>query len=182
MSTIELAMPTILRQEGHYSAQKNDPGGATNYGISLRFLLSIGAVDHNNLPGGDINHDGKVDVLDIKDMTPEEATQLYYSYFWLPNNYGRIQDQVIATKVFSLSINMIYHAENKCLQRAVRAASGVTLTDDGVIGETTLNAVNACDSKLLLAALKSESAGYYRSIKYAGSEDYLTGWLNRAYD
>jgi lysozyme family protein len=182
MSTLELAMPTIFRHEGLFSMHPNDPGGATNFGISLRFLLKTGDLDNDGIPDGDVDGDGDIDIDDIKKMSPDKSTQLYDLYFWKPNNYGQINDQLIATKVFTLNINMVYRGANKCLQRAVRAASKINLSTDGVIGQKTLNAVNSADPKILLAALKSEAAGYYRAIKYAGSEDFLTGWLNRAYD
>jgi lysozyme family protein len=80
-----------------------------------------------------------------------------------------------------LCINMGNVSAHKCLQRAVRAASGEILTEDGVLGVKTIAVVNRSDEKLLMPALKSEAAGYYRSIKYKGSQDFLKGWLNRAY-
>ena len=53
----EEAIKVILKHEGGYSNDKDDPGGATDYGISLRFLQ-----DHDI----DLNGDGKVNEMDIK--------------------------------------------------------------------------------------------------------------------
>ncbi len=181
MSELKLAMPTIFLHEGRYVNNKSDPGGATNFGISLRFLKSIGDIDNDGWLDGDIDQDGDVDVEDIKKMSEKEATKLYALYFWDKYQYGSIQDQLIATKVFDLSINMGSVGAHKCTQRALRAALGSTLLEDGILGANTIKAVNLANSVKLLPALKSEAAGYYRSIKYKGSKNFLKGWLNRAY-
>lgn len=181
MSDLKLAMPTIFLHEGGLVDNAKDPGGITNFGISLRFLLSTGDLDHDGWEDGDINHDHHINAEDIKLMTPDGATKLYDLYFWTPNQYERINDQPVATKVFDLCVNIGKVGANKCLQRAVRATSGFLLIEDGFLGQQSFNAINACNAKELLASLKSEAAGYYRKIKYNGSQDFLTGWLNRAY-
>ncbi len=58
---------------------------------------------------------------------------------------------------------------------------GPILSDDGVLGPKSIIALNDYPTYMLLPALKSEAAGYYRSLKYNGSQDFLKGWLNRAY-
>lgn len=181
MSQLELALPTIWLHEGRYSNHASDPGGRTNFGISLRFLLKTGDLDNDSWLDGDINHDGIIDAHDIRALTEEKATTLYNLYWWQPNSYEKINDQDIATKVFDLAINMGAMGSHKILQRAIRSANGVHLKEDGILGSSTLQAANDCHPPLLLAALKSEAAGYYRNIRYRGSEDYLNGWLNRAY-
>ena len=181
ISFLDLAMPTIWLHEGRLSDNKKDPGGITNYGISLRFLLKTGDLDNDGWPDGDIDHDGDIDAEDIKKMTKEQAQKIYDLYFWSKYKYERIVPQSIATKVFDLSVNMGSVGAHKCLQRACRAAIGIKLLEDGILGQNTLNVTNNCNSDKLLAAIKSEAAGYYRSIKYAGSQDFLSGWLNRAY-
>jgi lysozyme family protein len=62
MSDFNQAVKVILQHEGGYVDNPNDPGGATNYGISLRFLA-----DHPE--SGDFNGDGEVDAEDIANMT-----------------------------------------------------------------------------------------------------------------
>lgn len=181
MAELKVAMPTIFMHEGSYVNNRNDPGDATNYGISLQFLLSTGDLDKDGWIDGDVNHDGKVNFEDIKSMTEDEAIRLYSIYFWNKYNYGNIQDQQIATKIFDLSINMGSVGAHKCVQRALRAASGLMLQEDGVLGAQSIKAINIANSLKLLPAIKSEAAGYYRAIKYAGSQDFLKGWLNRAY-
>ena len=38
MSDFNDAIPTVLRHEGGFENDVNDPGGATNFGVSLRWL------------------------------------------------------------------------------------------------------------------------------------------------
>lgn len=181
MAELKLALPTIFLHEGRYVDSKSDPGGATNFGISLRFLMTTGDLDLDGWRDGDINKDGKINAEDIRLLTKEKAVEIYDLYFWRPNHYDQIEDQKIATKIFDFAINMGSFAANKIAQRAVRAAVGVKLIEDGEIGLKTLSAFNMCKPELLMVALKSEGAGYYRNIRYNGSKDFVTGWLNRAY-
>jgi len=55
MARFEDALPTVLRHEGLYSEDPADPGGATNYGISLRFLRQLGDTDGDGFAEGDLD-------------------------------------------------------------------------------------------------------------------------------
>lgn len=183
MSEIKLALPTIFLHEGRYVNNPKDPGGATNYGVSLRFLLQTGDLDKDGWLDGDINHDGKIDIADIKAMTETDAARIYDLYWWSKYGYGKINSQTIATKVFDLAINMGEIGAHKCVQRAVRAVNGSVLVDDGILGQTSMGAINNVNPLQLLPAFKSEAAGYYRSIrlKSGNEQEFIKGWLNRAY-
>jgi len=182
MADFDKAILTILRHEGKLSNDANDPGGITNFGISLRFLMQTGDLDLDGWRDGDINHDKEVNAKDVRSMTQKQAIALYHDYFWNKNAYAKIGDQFCATKIFDLSVNMGSYAANRVAQHAVRSAIGLVISDDGIIGNKSLTALNMCHPSVLMAALKSEAAGYYRSIRYRGSQDFLKGWLNRAYD
>lgn len=181
MAIFERAIPTVLLHEGRYADHPSDPGGVTNFGISLRFLMQTGDLDKDGWPDGDINMDGHINAEDVKQLTKEAAIRLYRMYFWDKNNYAKIEDQMVATKIFDLAVNMGSYAANKVAQRAVRAAVGLILYEDGVIGQKSILGFNMCKPDRLMVALSSESAGYYRSIRYKGSKDFLSGWLARAY-
>jgi lysozyme family protein len=88
----------------------------------------------------------------------------------------------LAEKLFSLSVNMGCNQAGKLLQRALRSM-WKTLDEDGVIGPVTTDAMLKADSAMLLSALKSEAAGYYRLIAGVNpaQNKFLLGWLNRAY-
>ncbi len=183
MAAIEKAMPTIFLHEGRTLVDdKNDPGGITYFGVSLRFLDRTGRISKYDWDDCDINHDGVIDAQDIRDLTPEAATRLYKIYFWDKLLMGDIQDQDVATKFLDMALPMGTYAASKCMQRAIRSAIGLKLEEDGVFGIKSLAGLNMCKPPILLSAFKSECAGYFRMIRYKGSENYLTGWLRRAYD
>jgi lysozyme family protein len=178
MSNFDTAIITVLRHEGLFVNDSDDAAGATNYGVSLRWLKSIGDLDNDGFIDGDFDHDGDVDVLDIKKIQPNDATKLYRQYWWDKLSYEKIANQLIATKVFDLAINMGRKSAHICLQRAIRAASDIKLLEDGILGPKSLAAINAANVEILLAALRSEAAGFYRSLN---KTKYIAGWLNRAY-
>jgi len=60
MSTFDTALAHVLKWEGGYSSDPNDPGGETNFGISKRA--------HPN--------------EDIKNLTVERAGQIYRLEYW----------------------------------------------------------------------------------------------------
>ncbi len=178
MSNFDLAIPIILQHEGHFSNDPHDCGGATNFGISLRWLQSIGDLDKDNNLVGDLNHDEKVDINDIKMLTREDAINLYRTYWWDKYHYEKIVDQQLANKVFDLSVNMGAMAAHRCTQRAIRAVTGKHLVEDGDLGNITLDAINCAAPILLLVAIRCEAAGFYRALN---KPRYIEGWLNRAY-
>lgn len=169
-----------MPHEGGFVDDPDDPGGATNWGVSLAYLQRLDP--DLRLELGDIDADGDVDVEDIRAMPADRALEIYHRQWWRRFSYGQLATPV-GVKVFDLSINMGPLQAHKLLQRAVRGAGGRTLADDGVIGPKTLAAIDAVRTELLLAALRSEAAGFYRALVAARQwrEKYLGGWLNRAY-
>lgn len=178
MSNFDTAIITVLKHEGLFTNDPQDPGGATNYGVSLRWLKSVGDLNADGFMDGDFDHDGDVDVDDIKKMTKEDAIQLYRTHWWDNYSYERITNQLIATKVFDFAVNMGSKPAHRCLQRAIRAVNGIRLLEDGIIGMKSLEAINTVYPDILLAAFKSEAAGFYRSLN---KPHFIDGWLNRAY-
>jgi len=180
----ERALVFVLKHEGGLSNDPADPGGITNFGISLRFLRAEGLLDldHDGLADGDVDGDGDVDADDIRTMPRERAAQLYRSRWWDRHGYARIIDPAIAIKTFDLAVNMGPGPAHRCLQRAVRAC-WFPVSDDGVLGPKSISAVNAADARSLIAALKSEAAGFYRGLVLARPPlgTFEKGWLNRAY-
>jgi len=164
MSDFNLAIPHVLQHEGGFVDHPNDPGGATQFGISLRFLQQSTA----NITQTDIRH-----------LSVADAIKIYEREWWQRYHYAAIDSQQLATKVLDLAINMGSHQAHICLQRAVRATTGNYLTEDGVLGCQTLNSLNTANSDVLLAAFKSEAAGFYRNLR---QPQFEKGWLMRAYD
>jgi len=165
MSNFDTAILTVLKNEGGYVDNPSDPGGATNFGISYRFLSSL-------------EKNKTVTYSDIRALTQDQAIAIYKSQWWDRYQYGRINDQSIATKLLDLSVNMGAANAHTSIQRAIRSVNGVRLNEDGILGDESIKEINAVNSIELLCALKSEAAGRYREFK---NPHFLEGWLNRCY-
>ncbi|MGH7917268.1 MAG: putative peptidoglycan-binding domain-containing protein, partial [Candidatus Binataceae bacterium] len=94
----------------------------------------------------------------------------------------------IGVKTFDLAINIGPEHAVRCLQRALRAC-GRRVADDGVLGIQTYGAAGAVNQLALIAAMRSEAAGYYRVLAASqrgrtdpGDDEFIEGWLNRAYE
>lgn len=187
MSNFDLAIDKVLEHEGGFVDNKHDPGGATNYGISLRWLQSL--VDD---PESDVDQDGDVDADDIKALTPAKAKAFYRRHWWDKYAYKNIKNPGVAIKVFDMSVNMGGKQAHKLVQRSLRAV-GIEIEDDGVLGPVSFKSINAALPQHLIPAIRCTQAGFYyalvmrnEALRKAGHdvEDFsvfLKGWLNRAY-
>ena len=93
----EEAVKVILEHEGGLENNTlRDPGSVTQWGISLRFLQSIGL---------DINHDGRVNADDVRDLTLTDAKAIYRKYWWDKYHYEAIEDNKVVAKIFDLAVN-----------------------------------------------------------------------------
>lgn len=148
----------LIKNEGGFSDDKNDSGGATIYGISVNNFPSQYSVIH------ELYQKDKPNALLY-------AQSFYNANFYKPI-YDRIKDEQIAFKLFDLGVNMGMIPPIKMLQRSC----GVP--DDGIFGECTLNAVNSKDCYKLFIA---EAEKYYVSLvnKNPQNAKFLNGWLNR---
>lgn len=174
MADFEKAIHYVLGNEGGFVNHPNDPGGSTNFGVSLRFLKASGM---------DINDDGTIDEKDIKALTQETVTSIYKLHFWDPHHYGAINHQDIATKVFDLGVNIGSRTANVFLQRSANYCLGQHLLKvDGVVGKKTIEAVNSCHSDTLMNMLCQEACIYYSALcaKNPDLKVFLKGWLIRA--
>lgn len=170
----DYAISIVLQMEGGYSDDKIDPGGETNYGISLRYLESIGE---------DIDKDGEVNGKDIKAMTKEEAIIIYRNFWWNKYGYNNILDLDLATKIFSLSVNMGALRAHKLMQISINRMNDKALTVDGRFGQKTINAANSLNPHLLLDELKLNAAHYYINLiaDKPKLSKYTLGWMRRAF-
>ncbi|MHB8381162.1 MAG: glycoside hydrolase family 108 protein [Candidatus Binataceae bacterium] len=159
------AVNRVLADEGGTERAPDDPGGFTRFGISAR----------------------EYPALDIAHLTRAGAIAIYHRDYW--RRFGLdAAPGAIAAKVFDLAVNMGPAHAVRCLQRALRAA-GHRVTEDDVLGPETAAAAHAADPLALMAACRSEAAGYYRvtaalarGVQPGGDREFLTGWLNRAYE
>lgn len=167
MADFRVCIDNLLYEEGLLT---KDHAGWTKYGITLRSL------------DVDIDRDGDVDSNDVRSLTRVDAVAFYEKNFWLKNGYDKIIPTEVASKVFSLAVNMGPRQANILLQRALKSLK-ISVKETGKIDNPTIQAVNTVASYTLLPAIKSEAAGFYRMLvsKNPAYKKYLKGWLKRAY-
>lgn len=172
-SSFELAIPFILKHEGGMSNDKNDPGGLTNYGISLRYLKSEKM---------DLNRDGKFDEKDIKSLTIEEAKKVYLDKWWNKYKYYKIKNQQVATKVFDMSVNLGPDRAHKILKKAINAIVIEDIPVDGRLDSSTINTINTLPSIHLLMVLRELQKEFYinLTISHPRLLVFLKGWVKRS--
>ena len=172
-----MALHVVFRHEGKFSDHKNDKGGATKYGVSLRFLKAAGI---------DIDLDGDIDIYDLLAINKEDAKYIYKSFWWDKYQYEAINSVPVATKILDLSINMGALQAHKIVQLAANKL-GYKLLIDGILGEKSLYAINAL-SKLyqddFIKNINNEAKQFYYSLVEKNPElsVFLHGWLNRVND
>ena len=181
MASFDLAIPTVLRREGGYVWNSADPGGATNYGVSLRWLRAQGLLEELEQEEGDLHQS---DVQAIKSMTQAEAEGFYRVQWWDRYGYGKLEFQEVATKIFDTAVNLGPVRAHKIAQTAVNALGRALVLCDGVLGAQTISALNSSPTGLLLPKMRVLQAAYYEKLvsdnpKLAG---FLPGWENRAFD
>lgn len=93
MSSWDVSVGFVLQMEGGYVNDPNDPGGETNYGISKRSYPN----------------------LDIKNLTVDQAKEIYYKDFWLPARCDKLSAP-LALVVLDAAVNMGLGAAASLLQ------------------------------------------------------------------
>ena len=177
MSDFNCAVDFVLENEGGFSANPHDPGGATNYGISLRFLskMSVKWLDVYGLKG-------KVNEETVRNLTKEQAILIYRIEFWNKAIFRRIKNQRIVNYVFDCCVHHGIREGIKILQGALNVIADLPekIEKDGILGYNTVNATNA-SADLLIRFLPVARGCYYWSLvkrepKYM---EFLHGWFTR---
>lgn len=167
MSTkFENAVEVVLKHEGGYVDHPSDPGGATNYGISLRFALDRGTML-------DQDGDGDVDKTDIRLLTRDSAKMVYREVFW-----RAIRGDELPTGV---DLALFDFAVNSGPARAIRYMQKVLgIQEDGVFGPQTMAAVKIENATTLVQRLCDARMVFLRNL---GTWDtFGRGWTARVED
>jgi lysozyme family protein len=191
MSNFDQAHIFTAKWEGGFVNNPKDPGGATNYGVSLRWLKSEGLdfdfvlpfkVDHNN--------DGVIDILDIKALTASQAATLFQIAFWNRLNLASLPPAT-AIVTYDAAVNVGRGQAAKFLQQACNTFVGDQLVVDGGIGPKTRGRAQALagqDCTIATRCIDFREAFHKMlasSSPYPDGRDYrsfLRGWLNRTAD
>jgi lysozyme family protein len=184
-----ICLRALLAAEGGFNDIPQDRGGATNFGISLRFLRAEAAINpqvRGLFPAGaDATANGRpIDIEDIRSLTVEQAAKIYLWCFWVPAKCDALPRH-IDHAVFDQAVNAGIRTAGRMLQRAINiAGKGVlpTLIEDGAIGPRTVEASQRIMMTTLRDTLRRVAADRYRGLVVARPSQsvFLNGWLARA--
>jgi lysozyme family protein len=129
----------------------------------------------------DIDHDGDVDIDDIKALPLDKAMEVYRTTWWDKFGYWRINNQTLATKVFDMAVNMGARQAAILVQRACNNC-GAHLIVDGDLGPQSMGAINSITPTNLLLAIKEQQLAFYNAIvrRDPSQAKFLRGWTMRA--
>lgn len=170
MANVDKLIPHIIKWEGG-SKFTNDPldrGGATKYGITLNTLQSI----HY-----DINHDGKVNVDDVKSLQLDDFKVILKKQYW--DRWKA--DDIVNQSVANLVVDWLW-GSGKYAITIPQSLLGVPA--DGKVGQKTINALNGANQKLIYNKVwQARKEFYMKIVKNNPSQSkWLKGWLNRLND
>lgn len=168
-SAIDGMLADLLRNEGGYVNNPNDPGGETNLGVTFDVARANG-------------YDG-----DMRDLTRSDALAIYRRQYFVAPGFDKVFDvnPGIAAELFDTGVNMGPAKAAQFLQRSLNALMDHCLAD-GQIGPGTIATLKAYLAKrgddgetVLLKAMNSLQAERYISLseKNPKLKTFTYGWL-----
>jgi lysozyme family protein len=131
MQTVRQLAEEIVAREGGYVDDPHDPGGATNFGVTIHTMRRLGL---------DLTGDGQVDSADVRRLTREQAVGIFLEHYYQRPGIGALP-AVLHPSVFDMYVNAGANAV-RVLQRLL-VEMGYDLDVDGVIGPQTIRAAHA---------------------------------------
>lgn len=150
--TFDEAFEKLLGHEGGYVNHSDDPGGETNWGITIRVARENG-------------YNGA-----MREMPQTVAKEIYRKRYWAPV-YSDLLPAVVRYAMFDAAVNSGVGQAARWLQRAVGVA------DDGRIGQVTLRAVNQANPDKLLRSILAQRLLFMTNLTGWGS--FGRGWARR---
>ncbi|MDR0478502.1 MAG: hypothetical protein LBH31_01585 [Burkholderiaceae bacterium] len=146
------AFERLIGNEGGYVCNPADPGGETNWGVTLRTAREAGYTGA------------------MCDLTRDQAKAIYRDAYW--NRAKCVQyDGAIGFQVFDAAVNHGIGQAIRFLQRAVGVA------DDGIVGPITLSAVRGMPSMDVLARFNAQRLNFYTQLSTWAT--FGKGWARR---
>jgi len=157
ITQFEACLAFTLGEEGGFTNDPRDPGGATNMGITLATLSNWRG--DNCVPG------------DVRDLARNEAAAIYHGLYWQALQCGGLP-MGVDLQIFDFGVN----AGTGRAARMLQAALDVTV--DGLIGPVTVGAAQYVDAVLLVGRLSDREEAYYRTLPTFSI--FGVGWLSRS--
>lgn len=121
MQTVDEITAEIVKREGGYVNDPDDPGGPTKYGVTIGTLRGIR---------------GRASIADVKALTVDDAVEIYKRYYFKRPKINQLPEPLQAT-VYDMQVNAGGNAI-KILQRLLREF-GHNVSVDGALGPQTFS-------------------------------------------
>lgn len=128
MKSVRDLAAEIVAREGGFVNDPDDPGGATNHGVTLGTLRRLGI---------DLTGEGRIDVADVQGLTAAQAVDIYVEHYFRRPGLSALPE-VLQASVFDMYVNAGGNAV-KVLQRLL-GDMGYPCDADGQVGPQTIRA------------------------------------------
>ncbi len=180
MPSVDDIIGDILRREGGFVNDPDDPGGATNYGVTIHTMRRLGV---------DVDGDNDVDINDVRQISREKAAEIYKEHYYIRPGIAGLPDPLQAS-VFDMYVNAGSGAIT-ILQKLVNRF-GYAVSVDGMLGPQTTAATiaafeNAPDHFVDAYGIARRNFYYALADRRPASRKYARrldggkgGWIRRA--
>ncbi len=152
----------IFEVEGGFTDDENDRGGKTTWGITEEEAREFGYTG------------------DMRNLTKDFAKNIYLKKYYLGNKLDKVNNDKVALSICDWAVNSGKNGI-KNAQIAINQLTNANLDVDGIIGNKTLEALNAADPKMFLKEYHELQRAFYKNLaaRDSSQEGFLKGWLNR---
>ena len=151
------ALRRLLLHEGGYTNHPSDPGGPTNFGITI--------FDYRKYVKPTAT------AADVRAMKIEEAKRIYRAKYWDAQRCDELPAGVDYA-VFDYGVNSGIRRSGKVLRRVLKLSDSTSLVNGGVIA-----AAKNVDAKALIGTICDERLRFLQSLKIWGV--FGKGWSRR---
>jgi lysozyme family protein len=144
-SNFERCLPLLLAHEGGYTNHPSDPGGPTNFGITIEDYRRY--VKVNATPA------------DVRKMKLDEAKIIYREKYWDAQRCDELPPGVDYA-IFDYGVNSGIGRSGKVLRRTLGLPDDTSAVTDAVVA-----AAYAVDQKTLIVAICDERLRFLQSLK-----------------
>ena len=159
---LDKSLEFTLKWEGGYVNHPNDPGGATNQGITQR------TYDHWRQKQG-------LSTRDVKLIEEREVKSIYDTEYWGPSGAYLFS--------FQFALTLFDYAVNSGVSKAVKDTQIIVESPaDGIFGPNTERAIRQYMDRKGEHELRARHANFIRLGSTDQYQPFLKGWMNRFWD
>lgn len=155
--TFEMMLARVLKHEGGYVNHPDDPGGATNKGVTQRVYDAW-------------RKERRLILRNVKYIESHEVSSIYYFNYFAAAKCDLLP-KALAFQVFDGAVNSGVSRSVKWLQAVVGAEQ------DGVLGPKTLKLVMAADPEKVIESYLNRRLDFMKSL--STWKTFGRGWQRR---